>query len=535
MRGHAGFAWSMGKSSVAEHRDRPSRPGADRPDGARVRGPRPPRGFDQRADGGARQAGDPRPSRRRGTDPARRTAYDVMKAVRGGAYANLALPPALRSAGVRGRDAAFATELTYGTIRLQGRYDPIIASAAGRPLAEIDPPVLDVLRLGAHQLLGMRVPVHAATAETVGLARDVVGIGAAGFVNAVLRRVGERDLETWLDTVAPPTGDPTARRAVVASHPEWVVTALRAALVGHGLAGMDTVDAELDALLAADNEPPRVSLVARPGLATTAELAGGHTTVGRWSPLAVTLGSGDPGALPAVRDGRAAVQDEGSQLVTLALAAAPLGSEPASGREQWLDLCAGPGGKAGLLAGLALQARADLVANEVAPHRAELVERTLRAATAAATERGQVVSVRTGDGREVGQWEPQVYDRVLVDAPCTGLGALRRRPEARWRRGPADVPTLARLQRELLDSALNAVRPGGVVAYVTCSPHLAETRFVVADVVKRRPDIEVLDASRYVVDASGAPLPDTGAAPYVQVWPHRHGTDAMFLALLRRR
>lgn len=457
-----------------------------------------------------------------------------MKAVRGGAYANLALPPALRSAGVRGRDAAFATELTYGTIRLQGRYDPIIASAAGRPLAEIDPPVLDVLRLGTHQLLGMRVPVHAATAETVGLARDVVGIGAAGFVNAVLRRVGERDLDTWLDLVAPPSLEPTARRSVVTSHPEWVVTALRAALIGHGLAEPQTVDPELDALLAADNEPPRVSLVARPGLATTAELTGVHTTAGRWSPVAVTLGSGDPGAIPAVREGRAAVQDEGSQVVTLALAAAPLGSDRPGGRERWLDLCAGPGGKAGLLAGLALQTGADLVANEVAAHRAELVRTTLRAASAAAAEHGQHVEVRTGDGRELGELEPQAYDRVLVDAPCTGLGALRRRPEARWRRTPADVPTLARLQRELLDSALDAVRPGGVVAYVTCSPHLAETRFVVSDVVKRRHDVEVLDAAGYVVDASGVPLPDTGTAPYVQLWPHRHGTDAMFLAVLRR-
>lgn len=458
-----------------------------------------------------------------------------MKAVRGGAYANLVLPPALRSAGVRGRDAAFATELTYGTIRLRGRYDPIIASAAARPLAEIDPPVLDVLRLGTHQLLGMRVPVHAATAETVGLARDVVGIGAAGFVNAVLRRVGERDLDTWLDLVAPPILEPTARRSVVSSHPEWIVTALRAALIGHCLAGPQTVDAELDTLLAADNEPPRVSLVARPGLATTAELAGAHSTAARWSPVAVTLGSGDPGAIPAVREGRAAVQDEGSQLVTLALIAAPLGSDRPGERERWLDLCAGPGGKAGLLAGLAVQAGADLVANEVAAHRAELVRTTLRAATTAAAERGLHVEVRTGDGREVGELEPQAYDRVLVDAPCTGLGALRRRPEARWRRTPADVPTLARLQRELLDSALDAVRPGGVVAYVTCSPHLAETRFVVSDVIKRRPDVEVLDAGRYVVDASGEPLPDTGTAPYVQLWPHRHGTDAMFLALLRRR
>ena len=185
-----------------------------------------------------------------------------------------------------------------------------------------------------------------------------------------------------------------------------------------------------------------------------------------------------PGVIPAVREGRAAVQDEGSQLVALALAAAPV--EGDSGRERWLDLCAGPGGKAGLLAGLALERDADLVANEVNPNRTDLVRRTL-AAVIARGRPGQV-TVRTGDGREVGAAEPDAYDRVLVDAPCTGLGALRRRPEARWRRQPSDVPGLATLQRDLLTSALDATRPGGVVAYATCSPHLGETRFVVSDV-----------------------------------------------------
>jgi 16S rRNA (cytosine967-C5)-methyltransferase len=220
------------------------------------------------------------------------------------------------------------------------------------------------------------------------------------------------------------------------------------------------------------------------------------------------------------------VQDEGSQLVALALAAVPVEAVPAGRAERWLDLCAGPGGKAGR--------GADLIANEVSPHRAELVRKTLAAVTAAAGTAGSTVDVRVGDGREIGAAEPHGYDRVLVDAPCTGLGALRRRPEARWRRQPSDVPTLARLQRELLASALDAVRPGGVVAYVTCSPHLAETRFVVSDVVKKRADVELLDAATHVVDGAGSPLPRTGAAPYVQLWPHLHGTDAMFLALLRR-
>jgi 16S rRNA (cytosine967-C5)-methyltransferase len=233
--------------------------------------------------------------------------------------------------------------------------------------------------------------------------------------------------------------------------------------------------------------------------------------------------AGDPGSLPAVREGRAGVQDEGSQLVALALAAAELAGRD----ERWLDLCAGPGGKAGLLGAIAAQRGARLTAVEQAPHRADLV----RSAVAAL---GDTVEVRTADGREVGADEPGAYDRVLVDAPCTGLGALRRRPEARWRRQPADLTGLAPLQRDLLGSALDAVRPGGLVAYATCSPHVAETKLVVDDVVRRRGDVEVLDAVPLVRQTDGEPVPGTGPGPTVQLWPHRHGTDAMFLAMLRR-
>lgn len=514
--------------------------------------PTDPAGRQRRGNDPAGSGRQPAARRRRGTDPARQTAFELLRAVAEGAYANLALPPLLRRARLEGRDAAFATELGYGATRLRGRYDPIIAACAGRPLDQIDPAVLDTLRLGAHQLLGMRVPAHAATAETVGLARAVHGAGAAGFVNAVLRRIGEHSLDEWLDQVVP--ADPTARRVVAHSHPAWIVTALRAALVGQGPdapAGTTppaAVDAELDALLAADNEPALVTLVARPGLVATDDLVADGARPGRWAATAAVLPHGDPGRLPAVRDGRAAVQDEGSQLVTLALARVPLagpggpgadvagpaGGEPGQ-RPRWLDLCAGPGGKAGLLAALALPQGADLVANEVSEHRAELVRRTVDAVARLATEQGGRLEVRVGDGRTIGEDEPAGYDRVLVDAPCTGLGALRRRPEARWRRQAADVPVLAQLQRELLASALDAVRPGGVVGYVTCSPVLAETRFVVSDVTKRRPDVEVLDAREFLLDADGNRVPDVGPGPFVQLWPHRHGTDAMFLALLRRK
>ena len=482
--------------------------------------------------GRGRSAQAPR-DRRRAGDPARHTAYRVMRAVSDGAYTNLELTQALRRARLDARDAAFVTELVSGATRWRGRYDAIVAVAAERDVATLDPAVLDTLRLGAHQLLAMRVPQHAAVGETVALARAVNGIGPSKLVNAVLRRVSERSLDEWLARTLPDEPG-TARLAALHSHPEWVVKALRQALLAHGAAEQDTVDGELDALLAVDNEAPPVHLVARPGLGAEDELRAAGARAHPLVPTAWVLGGGDPGRIEAVREGRAAVQDAGSQLLPLALAAVPLTDAAAGVRERWLDLCAGPGGKAGLLAALAVGADADLVAAEVNPRRAELVRSTLAALEPRLRAAGRSVEVRVADGREAGASEPECYTRVLVDAPCTGLGALRRRPEARWRRQPADLATLGPLQRELLHSALDATLPGGVVGYATCSPHPAETSLVVRDVLRRRPDAELLDARAFVADRDGHPIGDVGPGPSVQLWPHRHGTDAMFLTLIRR-
>jgi 16S rRNA (cytosine967-C5)-methyltransferase len=245
---------------------------------------------------------------------------------------------------------------------------------------------------------------------------------------------------------------------------------------------------------------------------------------GAFSPYAVYLPEGAPGELAAVAQGRAHVQDEGSQLVALAMAAASTvdGVGP-TGR--WLDLCAGPGGKAALLGALAAPAGARLTAVELAPHRVRMVQRAVA---------GLPVDVVEADGRSVGDHEDLPaggFDRVLVDAPCTGLGALRRRPEARWRRVPGDLPPLTRLQRELLGAALRAVRPGGVVAYATCSPHVVETRVTVEEATRRSSStVEFFDARTALPDG----MPGLGDGPAVQLWPYRHGTDAMYLALLRR-
>ncbi|TQL68342.1 16S rRNA (cytosine967-C5)-methyltransferase [Nocardioides albertanoniae] len=448
-------------------------------------------------------------------DPARLAAFEVLKAVRvDEAYANLVLPHVLGRLGLEGRDAAFATELASGTLRQQGTYDAILAACIDRPLAKVEAKVLDVLRLGAHQILSMRVPDHAAISTSVDLARSKVGQGPAGFVNAVLRKVSRSSLEEWVIAVAPAREkDHDGWAAVAFSHPRWVVERLAEAV------GRDQVDA----LLAADNVPPAVTLVARPGRSSLEELGGAPTA---HSPYGATLESGSPAGIPAVAEGRAGVQDEGSQLVALALAEAGLESR---GPEVWLDACAGPGGKSALLAALASQRGASLVANERQPHRAGLVRQNLLARESDALVPG-AAGVVAGDGTRA-PFRAGVFDRVLVDAPCTGLGALRRRPESRWRRTARDLDVLIDLQRSLLERAIDLTRPGGAVLYATCSPVLAETQGVVEHVLSARSDLRVEPIAATVGQVPNSAGPIAGT---VQLWPHRHGTDAMFLALLRR-
>ena len=472
---------------------------------------------------GARASG--RPGRRSpGPGPARRVACEVLLAVSGrDAYANLLLAAALREHALSGQDAALATELVYGTLRNRSCYDAVIGLCADRDVRRIDPPVLEVLRLGTHQLLGMRVRAHAAVATTVDLAVEFAGRRPSGFVNAVLRRVATRDLESWIDVAAPDrAGDPAGHLAIRYSHPRWIVTAFAAAL---GEAGQDQAGwPRTEAVLAADQQRPAVTIAAVPGLAQAAALvaegAGLGAAPARWSPFGVYLDHGDPGALPAVAERLAGVQDEASQLAALAVARVEV-----SGPEgTWLDLCAGPGGKARLLAGLAAQRGARLAAADVHEHRAGLVAGALSVLPAA--------RALVADGTRPA-WRPGAFTRVLADVPCSGLGSLRRRPEARWRRGEDDLPGLRGLQRQLLSRAIEATRPGGVTAYVTCSPHLGETRDVLADVLAGRGDVAVLDAPALLPEVPGLACP----APfgrYAQFWPDAHGTDAIFLAILRR-
>ncbi|HAS32761.1 MAG TPA: methyltransferase [Microbacterium sp.] len=449
---------------------------------------------------------------------AREVAYETLRAVHeSDAYANLLLPAAIERAGLSAGDAALATELTYGTLRRRGTYDAIIGIAADRAPSSIDPEILDALRLGVHQLVATRVASHAAVNESVTLARRAGGRGAAGFTNAVLRRVSRDTPGEWADRVAETARSDDEAIALSSSHPVWVIRAFRRALTAEGRAD------ELGALLTADNTAPRVTFAALPGLAEP----GADARRTPFSPLGFRLAGGAPEAVVSASDGRIRVQDEGSQLAALALTRA----RAVETGERWLDLCAGPGGKTAVLAAEALAHGARLDANEISPARAGLVRRSIAGVPLE-------VEVTERDGRDLTAERPGIYDRILVDAPCTGLGALRRRPEARWRKAPGDVAELTALQGELLGGAIEALAPGGIVAYVTCSPHLAETTGVVAEARRRFGDaVEELDA-RAVVSEVALSSPDlpaqTDGSGRAQLWPHRHNTDAMSITLLRR-
>uniref|UniRef100_A0A2C7ATQ4 Ribosomal RNA small subunit methyltransferase B n=1 Tax=Propionibacterium freudenreichii TaxID=1744 RepID=A0A2C7ATQ4_9ACTN len=372
---------------------------------------------------------------RRPMDRPRRTAFEILREVdRRGAYANLATRQAINDQELTGRDAAFVTELAYGTCRMLGTYDAILAQASGRDLNDLQPDIVDALRLGAHQLLGMRIPDRAAVDTTVDLAAIVVGERVAGLANAIMRKVAAHDLEAWCRQLA---YDEQDFRCLVSGHPDWIVDAYQDLLPTE----------EVDAALAADNIAPVPTLVVRPGLYKRKDLLrdGGDPT--RWSPWGV-IRPGNPGDLGAVRDGRAGVQDEGSQLICLAATRADIPRDL-----PWLDMCAGPGGKSALLRGMAPEHGAFLTASEVQPHRAHLVAQSLRRYPAEGHE------TICADGTAPA-WQRDSFGLVMADVPCSGLGALRRRPDARWRKDVDDLVELGDLQRSLLSSALDACRPG---------------------------------------------------------------------------
>ena len=436
-------------------------------------------------------------------DRVRLLVYDILQEVnRSDGYSNLLLPQALADADFEQRDKGFATELLYGTLRMQGRHDYIAAQVSDRAWSEVDAGIVDVVRLGAHQLFEMRVPSHAAVSATVELARKVIGESKASFVNALLRKMSAQTLDQWLEPVNQ-IKDPVTRLAIMYSHPEWIVSAYYDLLRDY---------AEVEKLLSANNLPARPTLVWWPGRSTQEEFIALGAVSTAYSPYGLKY-EGTPSSLEAVRHRRAGVQDEGSQLV------ASIFASVVAKEKSWLDLCAGPGGKAALLASLAKENGKDFTANEISKPRAELVKQVIGTAR-----------LWVGDGRDIASHDEK-FGAILADVPCTGLGALRRRPEVRWRRQVSDLRALTQLQRELSDAAISILENEGYFGYATCSPHLAETSIQVKDILTNHPELELIDLTQYLPAGLHGAIRD-GA---LSLWTHRHETDAMYLAVFRKK
>lgn len=435
-------------------------------------------------------------------DAPRLLAYDIISEVnqRNG-YSNLLLPQALSASTLDDRDRAFTTELVYGTIRMQGLYDHIFAQISDRPWSQVDADIVDLARMGAHQIFTMRTPLHAAVSATVDVARKQLGESKGSFVNALMRKASAKTIDEWLEPVSK-IRDDVERLAIQHSHPEWIVSAYFDLLKDISL-----VEEEL----ISNNTPAQPTLVSWPGDSTQEDLIalGGVATT--YSPYGAKL-SGAPGSLELVRHRKAGVQDEGSQLV------ADIFARATSDAQSTLDLCAGPGGKAALLSHIVALTERDFVANEISEPRAKLVKNVI----------GKF-GVIVGDGREIAT-HGRTFDAILADVPCTGLGALRRRPEVRWRRTIKDLAPLLQLQLELSDAAISVLNIGGVFGYATCSPHFAETTGQVKQILKKHPELELLDVSTYLPNnLLLATREDT-----MSLWGHKHGTDSMFLALFKK-
>jgi len=434
-------------------------------------------------------------------EPSRLLAFDLLTEVnRNEGYSNLLLPQALNSSKLDERDKSLVTELLYGTIRMQGKHDWVLAHISDRPWTEVDPGIVDICRMGVHQIHEMRIPDHAAVASTVEVARKRLGESKASFVNALLRNVTRKSQEDWFLPLSA-ISDPVERMSIQYSHPEWIVSAYYDLLKNWD---------EVEQALAINNEAATPTLVSWPGLSTIEDLKsiGGEPTT--FSPYGAHW-KGNPGVLDLIKARKIGVQDEGSQLVASVFAAASAGTN-------WLDMCAGPGGKAALLSNIAREKKIVFTANEVSAVRADLVRQVVN---------GDRVLV--GDGREIGNLEEK-FDAILIDAPCTGLGALRRRPEVRWRRNLQDLRELTQLQRELIDSGIKALTVGGILGYATCSPHLAETTIQVSDLKRKHGNMEQIDVSPYLPDN----LENSERDHAMALWTHRTGTDAMFLALFKK-
>lgn len=441
---------------------------------------------------------------------AREIAYDLTRRVNeSGAYLGLLLRYTMQDSELAGRDRAMISELTYGVQRQRNKMDYIIELFSSRPLAEIEGDVLDILRLGVYQIAEMRIPAHASVNETVDLAKRKMNPGAIAFVNAVLRNVAKRlDELEW-----PPRSNFPYYLEINHSHPRWLVDYI-----------LETMDEGLaEALCAADNHFPGISMRANPmrtereTLLTKILDAGGRAKSSQYLDEGIIKASLPRRLLlDLLQDGMCAVQDESSMLVSHVL-------NPQPGNLV-VDACAAPGGKASHLAQLGGES-ARIIAVDKNPRRLEALGKTLRRLAL------DNVEVIEGDSTQLDLYVSQPADAILVDAPCSGLGTLRRRPELKWRRSRGELGRFGDGQLRMLEGCAGVPRPGGAMVFSVCTFTREETLDVIEAFLDRRPDYTLDDVSSYLPPGLRSSVSSAG---YIQLMPHLHDMDGMFIARLIR-
>lgn len=442
-------------------------------------------------------------------DKARETAIKVLHEVHSnGAYANVALVQALRRAALNEADRRFVTELVYGIVKAGDTLDWMLQRYVNRPLSKMPPMIQEILRLGLYQIFFLdKVPASAACNEAVELTKRYGHAGTRGFVNAVLRTAVREPEKAVFPKIQ---GQEAQYLALSAQHPVWLVKKWIAAF------GYE----ETAKLCAFDNTAPVLSVrtntlkTDREALLRTLSGEGVEAAASNWAPEGILFGKhGALDALPSLQQGLFQVQDESSMQVAHVI-------DPQPG-EFVLDVCSAPGGKTTHMAAL-MKNQGHILAVDIYEGKlARLMENAVRLGVS-------IVETKCQDARTIGAVYAGQADRVLVDAPCSGLGVLRRKPDARWRKTPAELAALPELQLAILRSAALAVKPGGVLIYSTCTITEEENSGVVRAFLDEQPN--------FALEITGDFLPvKRRSDSMVQLYPQHDGTDGFFIARMKRR
>jgi 16S rRNA (cytosine967-C5)-methyltransferase len=444
------------------------------------------------------------------TNP-RHAAFTILARIeKERSYSDILIDRELSAGAIQGPDRGLLTELVYGVLRRQGTLDYVIGQFSRIAVSRLERAVLGLLRIGLYQLLFLdRIPSSAAVNETVKLAH-VLAPRSAGFINAVLRQADRQR-----DSIKYPDRDRSPHEYLAArySHPVWIVKEWERQLGFEGAEALAAVMSDIPPLTIRCN----TLRISRKDLAERLLAEGATATDCEYSPLGMHLSASTPAStLASFREGLFSIQDEASQIAALLVGAVP--------GERIVDLCAAPGGKATCLAEL-MENRGEVVACDIHPRRLEQVT-----AFAARLGIGMIRTMALDASQPDAMPKGELFDRVLLDAPCSGLGVLRRNPESKWWKRPEDIRVLAEKQRSILANAATLVRPGGVLLYSTCSTSIAEDEDVLDDFLSRNSGFVLEDLRKHFLQH--APLfTEQGM---FRSWPHLHGMDGFFAARLKR-